>query len=361
MSVGLRVPLLIAGMLGLVVGVLAGLARLGVGVPDLAAARAGLHGALMICAFFGTVISLERAVALGKAWAYAGPALAGLGGIALIVGAPLVAAQLLFVAASGVLAAGSVVVIRRQRALFTVTLGVGALCWLIGNLAWLTTGTPGIALPWWLAFLVVTIAGERLELTRFLPARRAAPPLFVAAAGSLIAGAAASLPRDGGGLALYAAGLLALALWLLRYDIARHNCRQQGLTRYIAICLLSGYGWLAAAGFAGLAGAFEPGHPWRDAALHALTLGFVLAMVFGHAPIIFPAVAKVRIPYHPFFYAPLVALHASLAARAAGSIASAPALHSVAAVLNALTILVFILTMAASVLRGRRARSRLRG
>lgn len=353
--VALRVPLLLAGMLGLAVGVLAGLARLGVAVPEVAAARAGLHGPLMICAFFGTVISLERAVALGNAWAYAAPAFAGLGGLALIVGAPLAAAQALFVAAALVLVAGSVVVVRRQPALFTLTLGVGALCWLIGNLAWLGDGAPAIALPWWLAFLVITIAGERLELTRFLPARRAAPPLFVAAAGSLIAGAAGSLPASGSGLALYSGGLLALALWLLKYDIARHNCRQQGLTRYIAICLLSGYGWLAAAGLAGLAGAFEPGHPWRDAALHALTLGFVLAMVFGHAPIIFPAVAKVRIPYHPFFYAPLVALHASLAARVAGSISTAPALHSVAAVLNALTLLAFVLTMAASVLRGRRA------
>ena len=40
----------------------------------------------------------------------------------------------------------------------------------------------------------------------------------------------------------------ALAAWLLRYDIARRNARQSGLTRYIALCLLSGYLWLALAG-----------------------------------------------------------------------------------------------------------------
>lgn len=355
-ATALRAPLLLAGMLGLVIGVLAGLARLGVGVPDLAAVQAGRHGPLMICAFFGTVISLERAVALGRGWAYAAPALAGLGGLALLAGAPPVAAQSLFVAAAVVLVAGGIVVVRRQAALFTVTLGLGALCWLIGNLAWLAGGAPGVALPWWLAFLVITIAGERLELTRFLPARPAASPLFVAAAMTLVAGAAVSLARDGGGLALYAAGLLALALWLLEYDIARHNCRQRGLTRYIAICLLSGYGWLAAAGLAGLAGAFEAGHPWRDAALHALSLGFVMAMVFGHAPIIFPAIAKLRIPYHPVFYAPLLALHASLAARVAGSALAEPPLQRGGAILNALTLLAFVLTMVASVLRGRRSR-----
>ena len=39
---------------------------------------------------------------------------------------------------------------------------------------------------------------------------------------------------------LFAAGLLALALWLLQYDIARRNIGTRGLTRFIAACLLSG-------------------------------------------------------------------------------------------------------------------------
>ncbi|MCH2222339.1 MAG: hypothetical protein MK097_18745, partial [Dechloromonas sp.] len=56
-----RLPILLLGMLSLVGGVLAGLARLAWEVPAVAAASAGGHGALMISAFFGTVISLERA------------------------------------------------------------------------------------------------------------------------------------------------------------------------------------------------------------------------------------------------------------------------------------------------------------
>ncbi len=67
-----RVPLLVLGLLSLLTGVFAGLARLGVEVPALAAVHAGNHAALMICAFFGTVICLERAVALGGLWPYAG-------------------------------------------------------------------------------------------------------------------------------------------------------------------------------------------------------------------------------------------------------------------------------------------------
>ena len=75
--------------------------------------------------------------------------------------------------------------------------------------------------------------------------------------------------------------------------------------------------WLAAGGAviarrgrprAGIAGV-------RRGAARA-ALGFVFSMVFGHAPIIFPAVLRVAVPYHPVFYVPLALLHA-LAAGAA--------------------------------------------
>ena len=140
-------------------------------------------------------------------------------------------------------------------------------------------------------------------------------------------------------------GLVALALWLLRYDIARRNIATQGLTRFIAACLLSGYVWLAVAGLLGLAGAFTPGHPWRDAALHAISLGFVFAMVFGHAPIIFPAVTRIKIPYHPALYLPLALLHLTLAARVLGGLGEHFALRQYAALTNGLVLLVFIATM----------------
>jgi hypothetical protein len=54
---------------------------------------AALHGALMVSGFFGTVIALERAVALGHRWAYLGLLSGGLGGFALIAGAPPIAGQ----------------------------------------------------------------------------------------------------------------------------------------------------------------------------------------------------------------------------------------------------------------------------
>ena len=75
-----------------------------------------MHGPLMICGFFGVVISLERAVAIGRLWAYAGPLSAGLGGIATVAGAsppPRGCSPL----GSLVLLAATVDVFRRQTAL----------------------------------------------------------------------------------------------------------------------------------------------------------------------------------------------------------------------------------------------------
>ena len=219
------------------------------------------------------------------------------------------------------------------------------------------TGAITVAVPWWLAFLVLIIAGERLELTRFLPTPAAAQRIFFVIVGAILAGALASFWVESAGLGLFSAGLLALASWLLRYGIARLNARQRGLTRFIAICLLSGYCWLAAAGLLGLAGGFVPGHPWRDATLHAVGLGFVLSMVFGHAPIILPAVARVKIPYHPAFYLPLLALHASLALRVAGVIGGDFALRREGGLANAIALLLFIAAMVTSAILGRRKRS----
>jgi hypothetical protein len=208
-----------------------------------------------------------------------------------------------------------------------------------------------------MAFLVLTIAGERLELTRFLPPSPAARHLFADIVAVLLLGPLVAFWRPDIGLGLFAAALVVLALWLLRQDIARRNLRETGLTRYIAVSLLAGYAWLAAGGLLGMADGFAPGSPLRDAALHAVFLGFVFSMIFGHAPIIFPAVARVRIPYHPAFYLPLAALHASLLARLAGDLAGEHTLSRAAGVANALALLLFILTMLTSVARGRRAQA----
>ncbi len=89
-----------------------------------------------------------------------------------------------------------------------------------------------------------------------------------------------------------------------------------------------------------------------DATLHAVFLGFVFAMVFGHAPIILPSVTRFAVPYHPVFYLHLALLHLSLILRLAGDLLSHPAWRSAGGLLNAITLLVFVLNTLGAVIRG---------
>ncbi|PKO93272.1 MAG: hypothetical protein CVU16_05300 [Betaproteobacteria bacterium HGW-Betaproteobacteria-10] len=344
--------MLILAMICLLTAALAGLSRLAIVVPTFAQYQAGSHAALMIAGFFGTVISLERAVALHRFWPYLAPLCAGLGGIALLLPATSGISASLFVLSASLFLAASVQVYRQMPALFTLTLLLGAVSLLIGHLLSLLQVGISLAMPFWMGFLVLTIAGERLELTRFLPPRPPAKKIFIAVLGLIVvadAGILFHLPHASQGLA---AGWLMLAFWLFRYDIARHTVKQTGLTRFVAVCLLVAYAWLAIGALLGLGGAFENGHPWRDGALHAIFLGFVFSMVIGHAPIIFPAVMRVKIPYHPFFYLPLAALQLSLALRVLGNLGDWWSVRQLGGVGNALSLALLVLTILISVRRG---------
>ena len=131
-----RLPLLVLGFIALGLGVEAGLARLGWNVPLPYPGLTALHGPLMVSGFFGTLISLERAVALSKRWAYGAPLFTALGAMALILGAAETPSTILITLGSLVMLSASLSVYRRQRALFTATLALGAAAWLVGNALW---------------------------------------------------------------------------------------------------------------------------------------------------------------------------------------------------------------------------------
>jgi len=345
-----RFPLLVLGFVSLASGVLGGLERVGVDWLPVPANAPALHGVLMVSGFFGTVISLERAVALGKSWAYAASLASGLGGLALLAGMAHSGLVLLTIGALALVAANASIM-RRQASLEGATLAAGAACWLLGN-ALLVVGLPvsGV-IPCWIGFFVLTIGGERLELSRYAPRPPAARRAFVAIAGAILLSGLLGTFIGAAAWRLQGAALVVLALWLWRYDIARITARQQGLPRYIGICVLSGYLWLAAGGLALLAGGALHAGPLYDLALHVLMLGFVFAMVFGHAPVIFPAIVRVAIPYAAWLYVPLALLHASLALRVAGDLSDGPVLRAIGAAGNAVAIGVFIITAATLALR----------
>jgi len=83
-----RFPLMAMGMLALLTGMWAGLLRRGWNVPIPRPTLVLAHGPFMISGFLGTLIGFERAVALGRQWAFAAPLCSALGAVALFTGAP---------------------------------------------------------------------------------------------------------------------------------------------------------------------------------------------------------------------------------------------------------------------------------
>ncbi len=349
-----RAALLVLGMSCLVTGIWGGLLRVPMTLP-LPVEHANwisFHGPLMVCGFLGTLISLERAVGLGALWTYLVPLLTGVSAAAIASGVLDPWPRWTLVAGSALYLAVSTRILFLQRALSNVVMGFGALAWVGGNLLW-TRGReiPDVVL-WWLAFLLLTIVGERIELTRFQKPSPWARPWLLTALGVLGAALAigAAAPRAGGVIAGLA--MLALAAWQLRFDLARRTIRHPGLPRFMAICLLSGYAWL-------LATALLIGGTWpqrsgllHDAAMHGFFVGFVFSMIFGHAPVIFPAVLGLPVHYRWTSYVPLAVLHASLLLRITGDLASWAGGRTWGAAGNAVAVGLFLLSTVSSILLG---------
>ncbi len=350
LAVRYRIPMLIAGFISLLSGMYIGLARLGWGLPLHAAAQFELHGVLMVCGFLGTLISMERAVAIGERWAYAGPLASAAGALLLVSGhAPWTGAAAASVA-SAILIAASAKIYLKQRELFTLTLLLAAICWLTGCILWLAGFKPIQAVPWWMGFLILTIVGERLELSRFLQPARGSKGLFIASLLLFLTGTCVASLGKLHDFRLLATSFIALSIWLARNDIVRRTLRQQGLTRFIAVALSCGYAWLFSAGLIGLCLPQLHSGSSYDAFSHAVFIGFVFSMIFGHAPIIFPAVSKIRIPYHPSFYLPLFVLQLSLALRISGDLLFIANLRKAGGMLHAAAIALFIVSLAGAAL-----------
>ena len=348
-----RVPLFALAVLALIVAMWAGLVRLGWRLPPWQPAA---HGPLMVSGFLGTLLGIERAIALGQRWPYAAPLLSGIGGLLLALGAPAIVGAALQTLGSLALVLVFVHIVRRHPALHTGAMGLGAVSWLVGNGLWLA-GLPVFqAAYWWGAFLVLTIAGERLELSRIMRLTSRQRALFVGAVSLLGAGLLLSLIRYSAGVRLTGLGLMALALWLGRFDVARRTIRHEGLTRYMAACLLAGYFWLGVSGALALSYGGVPAGPLYDAILHSLFLGFVFSMIFGHAPIILPTVLGGPPIYHRTFYFHLIVLHGSLLIRIWSDLALWPASRRWGGMLNVLALLLFMGSTATAVYRARKSR-----
>ena len=310
--------LLLPGGLALLTGMDAGLTLAGVLAPVASARLAQLHGPLMVLGFLGTVIALERATALRAAWAFLAPALCAAGALALVLlPAPLLGRLLL---AQGLLTLVLVYAVlwRRNRDVTVAVEGLGAVLAFAAALL-LTRVEVAAVLPLLLGFVVLTIAAERVELARLsMPAgagdRVAVRAGAVALTATTVVAVSAVAVADAVAWRALGLSLLLLTVWLVRHDVARRTINATGLPRFAAAALLAGYVWLALAGLLLLVAGRPQGSVY-DVVVHATFLGFAMSMILAHAPVILPAVLRVRLPYHRAMWVPLVLLHLTLAGR----------------------------------------------
>ena len=351
-----RAPLLLAAGVCLLAGLDAALLLLGLPAPVTGDRLPQVHGVLLVLGFVGTLVALERAVALGGRWPYLAPGALGAGGLLLLSPLDPAVPRLLLVAGTAVLVALYPAFWRRQPSAALVAQAAGAVSGLGAALLWLGGLDVPRLLPWLAAFLVLTIAGERLELARVALLAPRAEPAFLACVGAVATGVVATLMWPATGTLLLGAALLALVAWLVVHDVARRLLRSTGLPRFSAACLLAGYAWLGLAGALWLLGGPVAGGSRYDAVVHAVFLGFVMSMIMAHAPVILPAVLRRPLPYHPGLALAAWLLHGSLALRViVGDLREIRGAWQLGGVLNITAVLLFLLTAAtASVAATRR-------
>ncbi|SFE28364.1 hypothetical protein [Blastococcus tunisiensis] len=345
-----RLALLLPGGVALLAGLDAALILLDLPAPVRLDRLPQVHGVLLVLGFVGTLVALERAVALRRPAGFLAPALLGLGGLLLITPLPLQLGQTVQVLGAAAFVGVYVALWRRQRDDAVLVQALGAA--LAGGAAilWLGGVPVPLLLPWLVGFVVLTIGGERLELARLAMGPGAGTTLVLLAAG-LLGGIVAALLWPAAGTALLGTALLALVGWLAAHDVARRTIRARGLTRFMAGCMLAGYVWLGVAGAIWLVGGPATTGVRYDAVVHAVFLGFTISMIMAHAPVILPAVLRRPLPYTPALVAPAVLLHGSLALRLwAGDALGHEAAWRWGGVLNIAAVVLFVALAVGSVL-----------
>lgn len=297
----------------------------------------------MVGGFLGTLISLERAMVMKNKFWLLVPFISGLSIPAMLwLGWPTVGIALLLMASLGLMGIMYLQTVKHP-VLYQYIMSIGAASWILGNFVLINTGLVAAAVPWWMGFLLLTIVGERLELSKFLPtpkwAKKGLLWILVLFVFSMW------IPFHGSGNLLMGFSVILISVWLLYFDMAKIASKKTDQFKYIGVGLRVGYLWLF---FNGLILIFYSLHPlYYDLFLHTFFLGFTFSMIWAHAPIILPMVLNIKEkPYHPILWIGWSIFQLSLVGRIISSILKAPDLRSVFGFINGWSILTMFALMA---------------
>lgn len=367
-----RLILLFLAAIGALMGLNAALVRSSLPAVVSRAPLGDGHGALMVFGFLGGAIGLERAVAYEAGdsahprWGFLAPTFAGLGSILLVLEAmPYVSRETSFAPFAMMarnpqmlpgaawtlsmlaLTAIYVGVWHRQQSVAVMIQLLGSVLGAFGVALWARGIDAQIMAPWWMAYLVLTIVGERIELARVaFIAHRVEWSIFfssLALAGSL----AVCMVAPAVGYPVMGVALGVMLLLAITHDTARKTFKIKGVTGFMGTCMLVGYAWalLAAAiwifsptGFSGY---------WRDLALHALAIGFVMSMVAAHASMIVPSITRRPMRYRPVLWVGWAVMQLGLLVRLMGTTRGITLLWQWGDAISVIGMLAMMITVAA--------------
>ena len=326
-------------LLSLLAGLYTGFLRLGWNIP--LSQTMAHHGFIMACSFLGTLIILERIVALKISWFYLFPVINGLSLPLFIADQYFFGYILLSIGTLGLIVSYIIFYIKYSEKYLLLMLA-GAVLLQIGILLPIFGNLIAASVPYLFGFLLFTITGERLELGKFLPNKKMKKPILYFGVSIFTLGIFMNFHSSGHYLS--GIGMIVLALWMLKYDIVNKSIKSHGIHKYVGITLFTGYIWLLISGIlmtANLSSVF-----YYDALLHSFFLGFTFLMIFAHAPIIFPGVAGFTFrPFHKSLYFWVILLNAFLLLRIISDIGVFIEIRKISGLLNGLTIIGFFVNL----------------
>lgn len=374
-----RLALLAFGVLAALTGTLTALNRAGLPAFDQPRQLIAAHGALMVFGFLGTAIGMERGVAYhaGSArnprWGFIAPLFGGLGVLSLFLLGFCRPLPVWWQAVPGTLWALSMTglavvylgIWRWQNSPTLLLQMLGAATGAASMVLWACGHDATSLAPSWMVFLVLTIIGERLELSRVSFTGRYVAPMLLCAAPVAVAGSFVVLADRRAGLAVVGAAFLVMLALMAHDDIARHTWRRPGFTGFMGSAMLAAYFWGILGSLLWLVlPAMGPHTIWQTFALDCFDLGFVMSMVIAHAFLIIPAILRRPAPWPRAMWVPLVLLESGLLVGLSSAILGSVSLNKTASALEVLALLGLVATVAGTYLtraiRGAR-RNRPRG
>ncbi len=376
-QIAVRFSFMVVGICVLLTALWGGLFRIGWNVPTLIPGLAGIHGPLIVCGFVGTYVTLERAYAFkGGLYSYLPCLLVAAGAAALLIRSESKLGPALMVGGSLGFSVLCFILLARERSHDAAFNAIASVQWLVGNVIWYAGWPVFNVTLWWMSFVLFGTAGQRLQMARMMRTEPKWQGLLLAALltvfvghvtmalGTLsgdesmmdVVGDAIYDPRIKMGMRIAGAGLLLASGWFLRFDVPRNIFKRPGIARYIAVCLVSSYAWLAVCGVLSIAYAGLMLGMVNDAAIHAFFLGFLFFMILGHGPILAPTMLGLNITMRTWYYAQVIILNLSLILRVVGDVVQSAPLRRAGAMGNFVAISLFVLTLAYSLYADNRLR-----